>query len=76
MMQYLENLSIDDLGTGKLPLVEPMEWKNVSIHLQSSIKILKEQQMTQISNVYNLKLFLDRFSKKVLSFIATNDNEI
>jgi hypothetical protein len=53
-----------------------MEWKNVSIHLQSSIKILKEQQMTQISNVYNLKRFLDRFSKKVLSFIATNDNEI
>lgn len=31
MMQFLESLSIDDLGTGKLPLVEPMEWKNVSI---------------------------------------------
>jgi hypothetical protein len=43
MMAMLENLSRDDLGTGKLPLVEPMEWKNVSIQLQTSIKILKEQ---------------------------------
>jgi len=32
-MQFLEGLSVDDLGTGKLPLVEPMEWKNVSIQL-------------------------------------------
>ena len=31
MMAMLENLSQDDLGTGKLPLVEPMSWKNVSI---------------------------------------------
>jgi hypothetical protein len=42
MMDMLDKLTRDDLGTGKLPLVEPMEWKNVSIQLQTSIKILKE----------------------------------
>ena len=41
MMQLLE-LSKDALGTGKLPLVEPAQWKNVSMQIQSSIKILKE----------------------------------
>jgi len=45
MMQMLD-MSADDLGTGRLPMIEPMEWKNVSVHIQSSIKILKEQQLT------------------------------
>ena len=45
MMQMLD-MSADDLGTGRLPMIEPMEWKNVSVHIQSSIKILKEQQIT------------------------------
>jgi hypothetical protein len=41
-MQTLNELTADDLGTGKLPLIDPMSWKNVGIHMQSSIKILKE----------------------------------
>ena len=32
--------------------------------------------MTQINNIYSLKRFMDKFSKKVLTFINTNDSEI
>lgn len=41
-----------------------------------AIKILKEQQLIGIDNFYHIKRFLERFTKKVLAFIATNDQDI
>lgn len=44
--------------------------------MTTAIRVLKEQQLIQIENFYHVKRFLDRFSKKVLAFIATQDQEM
>ena len=44
--------------------------------MTTAIRGLKEQQLIQIENFYHVKRFLDRFSKKVLAFIATQDQEM
>ena len=41
-----------------------------------AIRILKEQQLIGIDNFFHIKRFLEKFTKKVLAFIATNDQEI
>ena len=63
----------DALGPGKLNVIDPTKWKNQPISLTQAVKILKEQQLIGIDNFFHIKRFLERFTKKVLAFIATND---
>ena len=63
----------DKIGPGKLPVIDPTKWQNQSIAVTQAIKILKEQQLVSIENFIHIKRFLERFTKKVLAFIATND---
>ena len=44
--------------------------------MTTAIRVLKEQQLIQIENFYHVKRFLDRFSKKVLAFMTTQDQEM
>lgn len=66
----------DALSSGKLKIIEPEKWKNQSINVTTAIRVLKEQQLIQIENFYHVKRFLDRFSKKVLAFMQTQDQEM
>jgi len=63
----------DVLGPGKLEVIDPTKWNNQPVAIVQAIKILKEQQLIQINNFYHIKKFLERFSKKMFAFTATND---
>ena len=66
----------DILGPGKLAVLDPSKWKNQPVSITQAVKILKEQQLVSIDNFFHIKKFLEKFSKKVLAFIATNDQEL
>jgi hypothetical protein len=69
-------MDTDKLGPGKLDVIDPTKWTNQPVSVMQAIKILKEQQLIGIDNFYHIKKFLERFSKKVLTFMATSDQEL
>ena len=66
----------DKIGPGKLGAIDPTQWRNQSISLMQAISILKEQQLVGIDNFFHIKRFLEKFTKKTLAFIATNDQDL
>ena len=75
-LKQMLDMDQDSLGPGKLSVIDPAKWKNQPVSLVQAIRILKEQQLIGIDNFFHIKRFLEKFTKKVLAFIATNDQEI
>lgn len=44
--------------------------------VKHAITCLKDQATQEVDTVYHLKLFLDKFAKRVINFIRLNDQEI
>ena len=64
------------LDHSMLLAVDPSKWKNVGPAVSHAITILLTQAGLTGQNFSHLKLLLDRFVKKTMTFMKSNDNEI
>ena len=64
------------LDSSILKAVDPSKWKNVGPAVTHAITILLTQAGITGQNFSHLKILLDRFVKKTMTFMKTNDSEI
>ena len=64
------------LETEMLKTVNPQTWKNVGPSVCHAVAIMVAQQTTTGKNFLHLRDLLNKFVKKTMNFIKSNDSEI